>query len=294
MDGETLHNGWALSLGRILDNERREWERERALTVSEHRRTLAETKLELFETVKARLAEVRNGEPGERGEKGDPGERGEKGVPGAAGEKGERGEPGIGLDGPPGPQGSPGERGEPGEAIHGPPGEQGIPGPPGAFLEPIEWKAGAVHYERQIVTHGGSTWHARRDTASEPPGEDWALIAAAGAAGRDAPIGEVCGMFDARRTYRRFDLVSWHGSEWRAKHDKPGPLPSDGWALAGQSGSRGKAGERGPPGPPGRDAARIVDWAVDEFRAVPIMSDGTTGAVLDLASFFELYHSQAR
>jgi hypothetical protein len=107
-------------------------------------------------------------------------------------------------------------------------------------------------------------------------------------------VGEVCGLYDPKRTYSKYDLVTWHGSEWRAKTDKPGVLPGDGWALAGQAGSRGKTGERGPPGPPGREGAKIVDWAVEDFRAAPILSDGTVGPALDMTSFFDLYHSQAK
>jgi hypothetical protein len=156
-------------------------------------------------------------------------------------------------NGPPGPPGEAGARGEPGEAITGPPGEQGIPGPPGA--------PGEVG----------------------PPGER----------GADAPVGEVCGLFDRERAYRKFDLVTFHGSEWRARCDDPGALPGDGWALSGQVGGRGKAGERGERGPAGPAAPRHVDWAIQEYRAAPIWSDGSTGPVLDLRSLFELFHGES-
>jgi hypothetical protein len=294
MNGATLRDGWADALGRVLADERREWQRERELVVAEHRRALAEFKLEVIEAVRAKLAEVRNGEPGLIGERGPQGERGEPGEPGERGERGVAGQ--DGAVGPVGARGEPGERGEGVPGIPGPPGERGAPGPPGAFSEPIEWKQGGVHYERQIVTHAGSVWYARHDTASEPPGDDWVLIAAAGAPGRDAPIGEVCGLFDPKRIYQRFDLVTWHGSEWRAKYDQPGALPGDGWAMAGSVGGRGKQGERGaqgPAGPPGPSLS-IVDWAIEKFRAAPILSNGTIGAVLDMRSFFELYHAEAK
>jgi integrin beta 3 len=90
-----------------------------------------------------------------------------------------------------------------------------------------------------------------------------------------------------------FDLVSWHGSEWRARRDEPGPLPGDGWALSGQAGSRGKTGEPGERGPAGLSGATIAEWAINDYRAAPIMSDGTTGAVLDLRNFFELFYAES-
>ena len=156
-------------------------------------------------------------------------------------------------NGPPGPPGEAGARGEPGEAITGPPGERGLPGPPGA------------------------------------PGE----VGPPGAPGADAPVGEVCGLYDRERSYRKFDLVTFHGSEWRARCDDPGALPGDGWALSGQVGGRGKAGERGERGPAGPAAPRHVDWAIQEYRAAPIWSDGSTGPVLDLRSLFELFHGES-
>ena len=122
-----------------------------------------------------------------------------------------------------------------------------------------------------------------------PPGE----AGEAGPPGEVPYVGEVCGLYDPTRVYRGFDLVTWHGSEWRAKHDAPGPLPGDGWALAGQVGGRGRTGEKGERGPPGLPGPTIVDWAIEEYRAAPILSDGSTGAVLDIRTFFDLYHAEA-
>jgi hypothetical protein len=106
-------------------------------------------------------------------------------------------------------------------------------------------------------------------------------------------VGEVCGLFDPARDYRKFDLVAFGGSEWRARRDNPGALPGDGWALSasagktGQKGEIGKRGERGPAGPV------IVGWTVRDFAASPILSDGSTGPALDLRALFEQYHAEA-
>ena len=122
-----------------------------------------------------------------------------------------------------------------------------------------------------------------------PPGE----AGEEGPPGRDAPTGEVHGLYDRSVAYRKLDLVAYDGAEWRAKYDDPGPLPGDGWALSSRQGDRGKPGpkgERGPPGPPG---AMVAEWLVEEYRVVPIMSDGSAGPVLDMRSFFERYHGEA-
>ena len=106
-------------------------------------------------------------------------------------------------------------------------------------------------------------------------------------------VGEVCGLFDPERQYRKYDLVSLHGAEWRAKCDAPGPLPGDGWALGSKAGERGKRGEIGPRGERGLPAASIAEWRVRDYRAVPVMSDGSLGPALDLSALFAQYHIEA-
>lgn len=225
---------------------------------------------------------------------------GEAGRDGVDGKDGERGE--IGPTGPPGeavigPKGDPGERGDPGEIGEaGPKGDSGIAGPPGKFASVSQWAKG-IHYESALVAHDGSTYCALRDTADEPPNEDWALVAARGA---DAPVGEVCGLYDESKQYSKLDLVAMNGSEWRAKRDNPGPLPGDGWAMSAKVGKSGKPGDPGPrgdqgaPGKSGPPGATIASWGIDGYLAVPIMSDGRAGPPLDVREFFELYHGESR
>lgn len=322
--GGQLLEGWAEALGQILADERRHWQAERELTAAEHRAALAELRAEVAEIksqLLQRLGELKDGAPGPQGPQGEagqqgepgpqgdagpigpPGERGlqgeagpvgergaagEAGPVGAAGERGDRGEPG-----PPGPQGDAGPVGPPGQI-----GERGEAGPPGKMPVARVFKAGAVHYEGDVVTDGRSTYQATKDTASAPPSDDWILLACAG---RDAREGEVRGLFDPDAVYRKFDLVTFGGSEWRAKRDEPGALPGDGWSLSASAGKRGQKGEvgaQGPSGPPGKSApapepVKIVDWEISEYRAAPIMSDGSIGEPLDLRSFFERYHGEA-
>ena len=62
------------------------------------------------------------------------------------------------------------------------PRREGPPGPPGKFPTATAWQEG-VHYEGTVVTHGGGTWQAQRDTGREPPHEDWLCLAIPGSAG---------------------------------------------------------------------------------------------------------------
>ncbi len=165
--------------------------------------------------------------------------------------------------------------------------------PPSARFPVVRAWEDRVHYEGAVVACGGATWQAARDTGREPPHEDWALLAAPGAPGRDAYGGQVCGLFDPAREYRQYDLVTLNGSEWRAKRDAPGPLPGDGWAIAAQPGKRGERGEKGERGERGSPAPVMVGWQISEFRAVPVFSDGGLGPPLDLRTMFEQYHGEA-
>jgi hypothetical protein len=215
-----------------------------------------------------------------------------------------------------GPEGPRGEKGDPGESIKGDPGERGPEGPPGKLSLVKVWKRG-VHYEGDVVTHDGSTYQALKDTAEEPPHEDdWLLIAAQGARGQPGYSGTVCGLFDPKKTYKALDLVTFNGSEWRAKKDNPGSIPGEGWQLSGKKGNRGESvvgGEvnsngrlvlrmsdgkeievglvRGPPGLP---APRIKEWITKDYQAIPILEDGSLGPSLDMRGFFELYNDEAR
>ena len=130
------------------------------------------------------------------------------------------------------------------------------------------------------------------ETVAGPPGEQ-GVAGPPGAPGEVPYVGEVCGLFDSERQYRKYDVVSLHGAEWRAKCDAPGPLPGDGWALAAKAGERGKRGELGPRGERGMPAAAIAEWHVRDYRAVPVMSDGSIGPALDLSALFAQYHIEA-
>jgi hypothetical protein len=132
----------------------------------------------------------------------------------------------------------------------------------------------------------------RGEAIEGPPGEQ-GIQGPPGAPGEVPYVGEVCGLWDAARDYRKYDLVAWDGCEWRAKRDAPGALPGDGWALAAKAGDRGKRGDIGPRGERGMPGPSIAEWRVRDYRAVPVMSDGSLGPPLDLRLSFEQYHDEA-
>jgi integrin beta 3 len=188
-----------------------------------------------------------------------------------------------------------GEKGDPG--LQGDRGERGLEGPIGKFAAPKEWTRG-IHYESALVTHEGATFCAKRDTAEMPPHEDWSVVAAKG---KDAPVGDVRGLFDEASSYKVLDLVAYGGCEWRARRDNPGtPGIGDGWALSAKQGKRGDKGERGDRGESGTQGKQgppgpvIVDWVCDGYEAIPMMSDGTAGPTLNVREFFDRYHGETR
>jgi hypothetical protein len=112
--------------------------------------------------------------------------------------------------------------------------------------------------------------------------------------GADGRSFDVKGTYDPRARYRALAVVALNGCSFAARQDDPGPCPGDGWQLIaaqGKRGTRGEPGERGLQGPPGRDAPSIVDWQVDRknYRASPLMSDGSTGPSLELRALFERF-----
>jgi hypothetical protein len=155
-----------------------------------------------------------------------------------------------------------------------------------------------VHYRGNIVTHHGSTYQARCDTAREPPHEDWVCVAHAGVDGKDGRDGRslnVRGTFKAGESYRALDIVALNGGSFIARRDNPGPCPGAGWQLIASQGKRGEKGERGSQGISGVPVV-IEKWRLDRdsYTAVPIMSDGREGPPLELRSLFEQFHTEAR
>jgi hypothetical protein len=177
--------------------------------------------------------------------------------------------------------------------------EQRVRATPGKLPVAKLWQPDTVTYEAQVVSYDGSSYQALRDTAQAPGGADWVCVARGG---RDGLTPNICGTFNAHKTYARLDIVEYDGAGYLARRDAPGVpgIPGDGWQLMSRSGRRGATGETGEVGPRGRKGERgargeatptIITWTIDpvHYRAVPTMSDGTFGASLDLRPLFEQF-----
>jgi hypothetical protein len=257
------------------------------------------------------------GEPGRNGLDGagiagPPGPMGPPGPTGPAGEaiRGEGGEPGRngtdGAQGPPGPRGEAGPAGPKGEAIkgdcgepgrngadgiQGPQGPQGEKGERGSVGKVVPW-SDRIFYAGELVTHGGSCWQATNDTAKAPGGgQDWQVIATAGAPGASFTVR---GTYDPQHAYRQLDVVVLDHGWFVARRDDPGVCPGGGWQSGpvGKKGEKGMSGERGAKGEPGKAAPHWIGVKLDGFEVVAVMSDGTIGPRFSLAPMFEAFEAQ--
>lgn len=160
-----------------------------------------------------------------------------------------------GKDGERGEKGDPGEKGERGD--QGDPGRDGSDGVDGRDGADADMEALAEEVRAYIKT-----------IPLPQDGKD-------GEPGKDAYAGEAKGLFDPEAAYRAMDVVSFNGSEWRAKVDDPGPLPGDGWMLSASKGKRGDRGERGPDGrvgKDGKDGSSPIELKFDSEKMMFVMA----------------------
>ena len=181
---------------------------------------------DMLDLVRARLAELKDGAPGERGLPGEPGEPGKKGDVGEKGEKGEKGEAGqagvsgaqgeAGSQGEVGPQGEPGQAGEPGTiGPQGVPGERGLPGEPGG-IGPVGGQGErGLQGEKGLPGERGEAGLAGKDGAPGklPPVKAWA-----------EGVHYIC------------EVCAYLGATWQAQKDTANAPPHADWVQLAAAG----------------------------------------------------------
>src|SRR5262245_50013214 len=83
--------------------------------------------------------------------------------------------------------------------------EERLKAAPGKLPVSKIWHQESVTYEGEVVSHDGSLYQARKDTAQMPGGADWVCVARAGRDGSDGQTPKVCGPYDVRKSYARLD-----------------------------------------------------------------------------------------
>jgi chitodextrinase len=189
---------------------------------------------------------------------------------------------GAGRSGPQGPQGEKGES---------------VVGPPGKLPAVKRWQPETVFYQGDVVASDGGMFQAARDTGQPPHHSDWICLARGG---RDAKNFTVRGIYRSGERYQVLDIVSKNGGSFIARRDDPGECPGDGWTNLTLPGKRGAEGAVGPKGDKGDQGAKgdaeptILEWVLDydNYRAIPLMSDGSPAPVLELRGLFERFFDE--
>lgn len=224
----------------------------------------------LMRLAEDKISSVKDGADGKDGRDGLDGNNGRDGIDGAPGKDGENGQPGRdGTDGAPGVDGQNGVDGKDGrdgldvsniEAVQD-----------GAALE-LSFTVGETRSIFELALPQGPAGQDGKDGDQGLPGEP----------GENAYPGEARGLFSEEETYRALDVVSFNGSEWRAKMDEPGPIPGDGWMLSasrGKRGDRGERGEVGKDGAQGKDGSSVVAAYVDTNKMKMVLTRDDGGEV---------------
>lgn len=276
------------AVARVIASVQRDAARAEELRAAEHRAFMAEVREvvgTLTRRVEERLATVRDGidgkdgAPGERGEPGLQGERGADGVNGRDGADGIHGK--DGAEGAPGRDGKDGVDGRDGIGI-----AEALIDSGGELV--LTMTDGSVKRLGRVVGENGKDGQDGADGAPGEPGRDGLAGERGekgdpGETGRDAYAGEARGLYDPAAEYRAMDVVSFRGSEWRAKKDNPGELPGEDWMLSASRGSRGERGERGPVGRDGKAGATLIAGYVDpDQMKMTLTKDDGSELIIDL------------
>jgi hypothetical protein len=179
----------------------------------------------------------------------------------------------------------------------GPQGEKGESGPSGNLPLVKPWRAEIVFYQGDVVASDDGMFQAVRDTGQPLHHRDWICLARSG---RDAKNFTIRRVYNSGERYQVLDIVSKNGGSFIARRDDPGECPGDGWTNLTLPGKRGVEGPVGPKGDKGDQGAKgdaaptILEWVLDydNYRAIPLMSDGSPAPVLELRPLFERFFEE--
>jgi hypothetical protein len=156
---------------------------------------------------------------------------------------------------------------------------RGLGPPPGLRIRGT-YDTAREYFAHDVVAKNGSSFVALWDKPSDCPGDGWQLLCSRGSRGDlglSGPRGPVGERGESGRKGEQGDR---------------GPLgPRGPVGEKGESGPKGERGERGFIGPRGEPAPTITGWRVDRvaFAAVPLLSDGSEGAPLELRGLFKRF-----
>ena len=241
-------------------------QREHSAMVAEMRQLRLEHELwtrTLDAAINERLASLKDGAPGERGEPGPAGPQGDRGLAGPQGERGPAGE--LGPQGERGLQGEPGPQGERGVGESGPQGEPGPAGPQGVIGPQGERGGAGPRGERGFTGERGPRGEQGIAGPAGPAGErgvpgprgergERGAIGAKGQRGEAGPKGELprAAAWKPGKVFYRGAVVVHGGGLYQALADSALPPGSDDWACLAAPGLDGRDGKDGRNGEDGR------------------------------------------
>ncbi len=228
------------------------------------------------------------GATGASGAQGAIGPTGPAGPAGATGPVGPTGPMGAtGATGAQGPIGLAGATGATGP--QGPQGPQGIAGVNGSgFIFQNAWTSATGYAVNSVVTEGGSSYVALKDSTAVDPASDvaisggnWALMAAAGAMGAPGATG-ASGATGSTGPQGPVGLTGLTGATGPAGPAGPAGAtgPAGPTGLTGATGATGLTGSAGPQGPQGSTGATGAQGPVGPAGSGAILVEDSNGQVV--------------
>ncbi len=106
----------------------------------------------------------------------------------------------------------------------------------------------------------------------------------------------ICGTYNAHKTYEELDVVALDGATFISKRYDPGICPGEGWQLLARQGKRGQRGERGPMGAKGDQGPtimpKLVNSKIDENYNLTLLRSDNSLEIIPLRENFERFFAE--